>query len=80
MQQTHILLLSSIFPFSRLTDNQICLGPVKSEVRTFSLMPLDADCCDIVLRAEAIEHILGFGLGGGVKKGKDALKATLLKN
>lgn len=43
-------------------------------------MPLDANCCDIVLRAEAIEHILGFGLGGGVKKGKDAFKATLLQN
>lgn len=64
----HILLLSSIFPFSSSTDYQICFGPVKSEVRTFFLIPLDADCCDIVLRAEAIEHILGFE------------KATLLQN
>lgn len=79
MQQTHVLLLSSIFPFSSSTDCQICFGPVKSEVWTFFLIPLDADYCDIALTAEAIEHILGFELGGS-KKGKEALKATLLQN
>lgn len=70
MQQTHVLLLRGIFPFSSSTDFQICFGPVQSEVRNFFLIQLDADCCDIMLRAETIEHILGFGLGGGSKKEK----------
>lgn len=81
LQQTYILLLSGIFSFSSSTVYQRRFGTLKSEARVFFPIALYADCCDIVLRAEAIEHILGFVWGwGGQKKGKDGLKATLLQN
>lgn len=68
--QTHAFLLSSIFPVSSGTDIQICFGSVKSGARMFFLIRLNADCCDIVLRRETIEHILGFERRGGKKKSK----------
>lgn len=58
--QAHLFLLSSIFPLSFSTDYQMCFGPVESEVTKLFLIQLKADCCVIVFRAEAIEHILKF--------------------
>lgn len=45
---------------SPLIYTQIWLGPGKSEVGTFFPKKLVAGYCDIVLTAEAVEHILGF--------------------